>query len=233
MNTSKNIELVKSITASQLAQLDKVSQENYQLLKEDTEGFSDFDTLFSISTEAEETLDALIQTAEAVGIFQKQEKAKSTTSKAPSKKKVTNSVDKRAQQKVEKQTLERDNLEKEVEELKATVIANAQFKEKIAAELRKFLKVSQTGLSGVLTKNQKELTLEEQIQILKGKRKFYKNLIKGDTADFKAIALRVGLDFKKSKPKSKNQSLSGVPQAISGTKKNVSLIDRFKHWWDN
>jgi hypothetical protein len=54
MNTSKNIELVKSITASQLAQLDKVSQENYQLLKEDTEGFSDFDTLFSISTEAEE-----------------------------------------------------------------------------------------------------------------------------------------------------------------------------------
>jgi hypothetical protein len=104
MNTSKNIELVKSITASQLAQLDKVSQENYQLLKEDTEGFSDFDTLFSISTEAEET-DALIQTAEAVGIFQKQEKPKSTTSKAPSKKK-TNSVDKRAQQKVEKQTLE-------------------------------------------------------------------------------------------------------------------------------
>jgi hypothetical protein len=57
------------------------------LLKEDTEGFSDFDTLFSISTEAEETLDALIQTAEAVGIFQKQEKPKSTTSKAPSKKK--------------------------------------------------------------------------------------------------------------------------------------------------
>jgi hypothetical protein len=42
MNTSNNIALVKSITASQLAQLDKVSQENYQLLKEDTEGFSDF-----------------------------------------------------------------------------------------------------------------------------------------------------------------------------------------------
>ncbi|NBB30618.1 hypothetical protein [Cellulophaga sp. BC115SP] len=233
MNTSKNITLVKSITPSQLAQLDKVSQENYQLLKEDTEGFSDFDTLFSISTEAEETLDALIQTAEAVGIFQKQEKPKSTTSKTPSKKKATNTVDKRAQQKVEKQTLERDNLEKEVEELKATVISNSQFKEKIAAELRRFLKVSQTGLSGVLTKNQKELTLEEQIQILKGKRKFYKNLIKGDTSDFKAIALRVGLDFKKSQPKPKKQNLSGVPQTISGTKKNASLIDRFKHWWDN
>lgn len=233
MNTSKNITLVKSITASQLAQLDKVSQENYQLLKEDTEGFSDFDTLFSISTEAEETLDALIQTAEAVGIFQKQEKPKSTTSKTPSKKKATNTVDKRAQQKVEKQTLERDNLVQEVEELKTTVISNSQFKEKVAAELRKFLKVSQTGLSGVLTKDQKELTVEEQIQILKGKRKFYKNLIKGDTSDFKAIALRVGLDFKKSQPKPKKQSLSGVSQTISGTKKNASLIDRFKHWWDN
>jgi hypothetical protein len=56
-----------------------------------------------------------------------------------------------------------------------------------------------------LTKDQKELTLEEQIQILKGKRKFYKNLIKGDTADFKAIALRIGLDFKKSKPKPKSK----------------------------
>ena len=233
MNTLKNITLVKSITPSQLAQLDKVSQENYQLLKEDTEGFSDFDTLFSISTEAEETLDALIQTAEAVGVFQKKEKPKSTTSKTPSKKKATNTVDKRAQQKVEKQTLERDNLVQEVEELKTTVISNSQFKEKIAAELRKFLKVSQTGLSGVLTKDQKELTLEEQIQILKGKRKFYKNLIKGDTSDFKAIALRVGLDFKKSQPKPKKQSLSGVPQTISGTKKNASLIDRFKHWWDN
>ena len=75
--------------------------------------------------------------------------------------------------------------------------------------------------------------MEEQIQILKGKRKFYKNLIKGDTADFKAIALRVGLDFKKSQPKPKKQNLSGVPQTISGTKKNTSLIDRFKHWWDN
>lgn len=233
MNTSKNITLIKSITPSQLAQLDKVSQENYQLLKEDTEGFSDFDTLFSISTEAEETLDALIQTAEAVGIFQKQEKPKSTASKATSKKNTTKSVDKRAQQKIEKQTLERDNLEQEVEELKATIIANSQFKDKLAAELQKYLKVSQTGLSGVLTKNQKELTLEEQIQILKGKRKFYKNLIKGDTSDFKAIALRVGLDFKKSKPKPKKQSLSGVPQTISGTKKNASLIDRFKHWWDN
>jgi len=243
MNTSKNIEKIKSITATQLAQLDKVSQENYQLLKEDTEGFSDFDTLFSISTEAEETLDALIQTAEATGIFQKQEKPKTTTSKATNKKSSTKSVDKRTQQKAEKQNLEIENLEKEVEQLKDTVIGNAQFKEKIATELQKFLKVSQSGLSGVLTKNQKELTLEEQIQILKGKRKFYKNLIKGDTADFKVIALRIGLDFKKSKPKPKKQNLSGVAgtqqvetfvmyPTISG-KKKTSLIDKFKHWWDN
>ncbi|PAC24610.1 hypothetical protein, partial [Flectobacillus sp. BAB-3569] len=141
---------------SQLAQLDKVSQENISIAKEDTEGFSDFDTLFSISTEAEETLRRTNPNRRSSWYIPKQEKSKSTSSKAPSKKKATNSVDKKAQQKVEKQTLERDNLVQEVEELKTTVISNSQFKEKIATELRKFLKVSQTGLSGVLTKDQKE-----------------------------------------------------------------------------
>lgn len=231
MNTKQNIEFIKKVSNSDLEKLDKDSIDNYHELKSDSDNFTELETIFEIVPDAELMLDAWVQTAKKKGI-DPFEKSFSKSSKPSSPKKGTKATktkvdnsSKREEAKKAKLEKQRDELKQMVLTLKQQVIANATFKEKLASELKKHLSLEQSSLSGS--------AIENEISVLKKQKTFYSNLLKGDTSDFKVIARRIGLDYKKSQPKPKKQSLSGVPQTISGTKKNTSLIDRFKHWWDN
>ncbi|MDI9862608.1 hypothetical protein [Flectobacillus roseus] len=241
MNTKQNIEFIKKVTNNDLKKLDKDSIDNYHELKSDSDNFAELETIFEIVPDAELMLDAWVQTAKKKGI-DPFEKSVSKSSKSSSPKKGTkttkskvDTASKREEAKKAKLEKQRDELKQMVSTLKQQVIANAKFKEKLAGELKKHLSLEQSSLSGS--------AIENEISVLKKQKTFYSNLLKGDKSDFKAIALRVGLDFKKSKPKPKKQSLSGVAgtqqvetfvmyPTISG-KKKTSLIDKFKHWWDN
>lgn len=89
--------------------------------------------------------------------------------------------------KVDKEAQLIEKLKGELATLKKQVVDNTKFKDKIAAEMTKFVN-SQKTLSG---------TDSVEVAVLKGKIKFYKNLLKGDDTDFKAIAKRIGLDYKR------------------------------------
>lgn len=116
----------------------------------------------------------------------------------------------------------------ELSELQSIVRSNSDFKEKIAEEMQAHLK--SVGLAGL----GKQLTPELELVQLNQKITFYKNLIRGDKDDFKAIAKRVGLDFRKSKPRKKKteetESLSGL-----GSQKHQSrgIWGSFVHWFNN
>lgn len=88
---------------------------------------------------------------------------------------------------------ESDKVEKlkvQLSTLKEKVVQNSKFKEKIAAELKAYL--SSQGLSGS----------NSEINNLKIKIKFYKSILAADTADFRAIARRVGfIGYLKKKKK--------------------------------
>lgn len=73
----------------------------------------------------------------------------------------------------------------ELSKVKNRVIENSKFKEKIASELKAYL--SSQGLG---SGNSETDRLKRQI-------KFYKNIIKGDTSDFKGIATRLGYGNRK------------------------------------
>lgn len=95
--------------------------------------------------------------------------------------------------KVDKEAQLIEKLKSDLATYKKQVVENAKFKDKIAAEMTRFVN-SQKTLSG---------TDSVEVARLKGQIKFYKNVLKGDTADFKAIAKRIGLDYRKSSVKAK------------------------------
>lgn len=101
-----------------------------------------------------------------------------------------------------------EKLKGDLATLKKQVVANSKFKTKIAKELDKFLS-SQNTLSG---------TQSEKVAVLKGKIKFYKGLLNTDNADFKAIARRIGLDYKLTSVKAK--PTLGRPAKKPAKKKN-------------
>lgn len=217
MNTQHNIDFIKKVTSTDLAKLDKDSQDNYQELKSDTENFSDFNTIFEAVPDAEMMLDIWVQTAKKKGINPFEEKTTSVVS--PKKEKVNSTVNKKAEEKQARLLQLREELKNEIRELKARVISHAELKEKIASELSKYLKSQPTGLSGT--------DLENEILKLKKQKTFYSNLLKGDKADFKAIAQRVGLDYRKSTLKAK-KTLAGIAQ-----KPKKGAIERFREWFNS
>lgn len=109
--------------------------------------------------------------------------------------------------------LKMNELQSQLITLKSKVIENAKFKEKIAAELKAYLSSQVQGLSGAGSETEK---LKKQI-------KFYKNLLAGDKADFKAIAKRVGYSYTISKPRAK-KGLSGVKNTKSFKDKIVDFF---------
>lgn len=119
----------------------------------------------------------------------------------------------------------------ELYELKQMVISNAKFKERIAEEMQSHLK--EVGLAGLGSVNSP--TQEMILVDLNSKISFYKNLIRGDKDDFKAIAKRIGLDFRKSKPRKKktvdtDEGLQGLGRPKQG---GNGLWDSFVHWFNN
>lgn len=99
-------------------------------------------------------------------------------------------------------------LKAQVASLKQQVVENAEFKQKIAASLRSYLQANKINIAG-LAGNSPDA---EQIAKLKLQKKFYENLLRGDRADFKAIAQRIGLSYRKGKVvKSKNTSKPSEP----------------------
>lgn len=126
----------------------------------------------------------------------------------------------------------------ELNVLKDKVMANAKFKDKLANELTKHMNV--TGLGAEKVPFSKK-SLDEKIKFINEQIKFYKNLLTGDKADFKAIGKRIGLDYRKSKPKAKKptpvpmQALEGLGKAKPKAKKikpkrKKTLLQRFSKW---
>lgn len=130
---------------------------------------------------------------------------------------------------------------KEFRTLKAQVMANAKFKDKLAVELNNHFRVH--GLGGPKEEAFSKLTLDAKIKFINEQIKFYKNLLTGDKADFKAIGKRIGLDYRKSKPKAKKSmpspgpALEGLGKAKPKVKKvkpkrKKNLLQRFSKWLD-
>jgi hypothetical protein len=107
-----------------------------------------------------------------------------TTQQRASAKMQGNALSKEKAKQKQKQILEVSVVEKY-----DLVKQNARFKNDIGEELTAYLKenVPRLGLGG--------LPIDYEIEQLKAKDKFYSNLLKGDSADFKAIAKRLGLTF--------------------------------------
>ncbi|MBA4849048.1 hypothetical protein [Emticicia sp. BO119] len=100
-------------------------------------------------------------------------------------------------------------LKKKIEDLKLLVNANrervkenAQFKDKIATELRKYLKDNRVinGMSG----------LSDEYAKLKVQDRFYSNLLRGDNVDFLIIAKRLGIVHRKGSIKVSNKTRNAV-----------------------
>lgn len=101
----------------------------------------------------------------------------------------------------------------ELKQLKETVIANSKFKEKLAEELAKHLK--STGLGESKQEAFSKLSLDEKIAFITKQIKFYKNLIKGDKADFKAIGKKIGYSYTISKPRSKSKFVAQAEKVVN------------------
>ncbi|MEA5425398.1 hypothetical protein [Arcicella lustrica] len=211
-----NIAFIKNFDTTTLAKLDKVSQENYQLLKEDTETFTDF-SIFDVVPDAAATLESWVKTVKAtikevelpkplLVKAQKKEKKVSAPIKTTEKKEVAK-LEKLASEKLseesDKNKLLKQTLRDEIKQMLEQVKENSKFKDKIFLELSKYLQKNQTGLGA---------RKDDELTKLKARHKFYKNLLKGDTADFKAIAKKVGLSYTISKPRAKRakKGLLGV-----------------------
>lgn len=222
-----NIEFIKNFDAKNLAKLDKVSQENYQLLKEDTENFTDF-SIFDVVPDAAATLESWVKTVKptinevekSVSVSPKAKVSKTTVQKAqkPVKSETKSKESKPSeviktkapkQSQSEKNEILKEQLRVENKELIAKLRINSKFKNKLSKELAKFLQANQMGLGA--KSDDAELTK------LKGQNKFYKNLLAGDKSDFKAIAKRVGYSYTISKPR--------VKRGLSG-KKEKSFKDK-------
>ena len=227
----ENIAFMKQFDAKNLAKLDKVSQENYQLLKVDTENFTDF-SIFKVVPDAEATLASWVKTVK--GTIKEIEPSKPTPLKAekkeskasaprktPVKKEVTKN-EKVESEKPSKQSskteLLKQKLKEEIGQMFEQVKTNAKFKDKIATELSKYLEKNQTGLGAAK---------DDELTKLKAKHKFYKKLLAGDTADFKLIAKRVGLSYTISQPRTK-KGLSGVKKP----KKEKTLGQKISNFFE-
>ena len=209
----ENIAFIKQFDAKNLAKLDKVSQENYQLLKVDTENFTDF-SFFEVVPDAEATLASWVKTVK--GTFKEVEPPKSLPTKAEKKESKVSAPRKTTQkkevakpekvasdkpsEKSDKNELLKQTLRDEIRQMLEQLRSNSKFEKKIASELSKYLQKNQIGLGA---------SKDDELTKLKAKHKFYKKLLAGDTADFKAIAKRVGLSYTISKPR-KKKGLSGV-----------------------
>ena len=209
----ENIAFIKQFDAKNLSKLDKVSQENYQLLKVDTENFTDF-SIFEVVPDAEATLTSWVKTVK--GTIKEVEPSKPTPrkvekqeSKAPAPKKTTvkkevakpeKVASEKPSEKSDKNELLKQTLRDEIKQMLEQLRSNSKFEKKIASELSKYLQKNQIGLGA---------SKDDELTKLKAKHKFYKKLLAGDTADFKAIAKRVGLSYTISQPK-KKKGLSGV-----------------------
>lgn len=106
-------------------------------------------------------------------------------------------------------------LKKKIEDLKTLVNANrervkvnAQFKDKIATELRKYLKDNRVinGMSG----------LADEYAKLKVQDRFYSNLLIGDSADFLIIAKRLGIVNRKGSIKVSEKAKKAVGMSGRG-----------------
>ncbi|MBB6003832.1 hypothetical protein [Arcicella rosea] len=223
-----NIEFIKKFDTTTLAKLDKVSQENYQLLKEDTENFTDF-SIFDVAPDAAATLESWVKTVKAtikevekpVAVSPKSKASRPSVQKAqkPAKQetksdesKPTEVIKTKApkQSQSEKNEILKEQLREENKELISKLRINSKFKNKLSKELSKFLQVNQMGLGAKSD--------DDELTKLKGQNKFYKNLLAGDKADFKAIAKRVGYSYTISKPRAK--------KGLSGVKKTKSFKDK-------
>ncbi len=202
MNTQSNIKFIQQFNTKYLSLLGKETQENYQLLKEDTENFRDF-SVFEAVPDAEKTLNAWVISVN--------EKLKDLPIEVPVSKTTKTSEDKNLKARPPKAINAKINeqkiqLKKELMMMVAKVKENAKFKEKVAKELQQYLKQVNIGLGAIK---------DEEFIKLKAKHKFYKNLLAGDTADFKAIAKRVGLTYSHTKPRAKqNQAGLGAKKSI-------------------
>lgn len=223
-----NIEFIKNFDAKNLAKLDKVSQENYKILKEDTEDFTDF-SIFDVVPDAAATLESWVKTVKATikevekpvavspkpkvsrpSVQKAQKTAKQDTKSDESKPSKVIKTKEPKQSQSEKNEILKEQLREENKELIAKVKQNSKFKDKLSKELSEYLQKNQMGLGA--KSDDAELTE------LKAKNKFYKNIFAGDKADFKAIAKRVGYSYTISKPRAK--------KGLSGVKKTKSFKDK-------
>lgn len=106
-------------------------------------------------------------------------------------------------------------LKKKIEDLRSLVNANrervkenAQFKDRIATELRKYLKDNRVinGMSG----------LADEYAKLKVQDRFYSNLLRGDSADFLIIAKRLGIVHRKGSIKVSEKTRKAVGMSGKG-----------------
>lgn len=226
----ENIEFIKKFDTKNLAKLDKVSQENYKMLKEDTEDFTDF-SIFDVVPDAAATLESWVKTVKAtikdfekpVAVSPKAKVSRPSVQKAqkPAKQETKSDESKPSkviktkapkQSQLEKNEILKEQLRDENKELIAKVKQNSKFKDKLSKELSEYLQKNQMGLGA--KSDDSELTQ------LRAKNKFYKNLLAGDKADFKAIARRVGYDYAISKPRPRKI------KGLSGVKKTKSFKDK-------
>ena len=202
MNTQSNIKYIQQFNPKYLSLLGKETQENYQLLKEDTENFRDF-SVFEAVPDAEKTLNAWVISVNEKLKDLPMEVPVSKTAKISEDKHLKARPTKPVNTKIAEQKIQ---LKKELLQMMAKVKENSKFKDKIAKELQQYVKQVNIGLGAIK---------DEEFIKLKAKHKFYKNLLAGDTADFKAIAKRVGLTYSHTKPRAKqNQTGLGAKKSI-------------------
>lgn len=114
------------------------------------------------------------------------------------------------------------NKQAELKVVKDKVLANAKFKEKLANELTKHLNSNGLGAEKVPFSMK---SLDDKIKFIQEQIKFYKNVLTGDKADFKAIGKRIGLDYRKSKPKAKSSKAVKLAEQIDKAVNQVINID--------
>jgi hypothetical protein len=249
---SREIAFLKSITKKDLEAIGKHSKESvitYEYFRDDSENFTDTEP-FEYIEEMGLTLQKWVGTVKKIMEVYPQDFADNsqfsdeddeviapikTTPKKPRVTKTVMNLEERARMKEEnKESKKAANLLAKIElkraelvSLKQLVVSNAEFKERIGQEMNEHLKI--VGLAGL--GNKKTLPPELEIIQLNEKIKFYKNLIRGDKDDFKAIAKRIGLDFRKSKPRKKKEiePLSGLGRQ----KQSMSLWDKFVVWFND
>lgn len=209
MSIAENIKFIKGVSAADVAKLGKTSKENYNSLKDDTNNFKDTSIIEAVP-EVAKTLDLWVQNAKKKGIkpgassakakpvkASKAKKEKPAKASKPKKEKPMKAP-KAAKPKKEKAVNPKKqeilaNLKEKAKMLREQINKNAKFKNKVAEELEAFLLKSPTTLGASPI----------DIEIAKEKRKiqFYEKILKSDVADFKGIAQKSGLEYKRKLPK--------------------------------